>query len=197
MWAPTLCSTVVFILGMVHIFKTSHCWLLTNSSSWTMDSWISLYHKESLEGNQCKMFCDDKNIQVLKSILQDHSYPANIVESYSNALAAIREVYSSCGGKTLKPNWRDCTTNFKMCWTMLVKEKTVKLNMTPKAHQIGDHFEQYFEDPLVKPEGLGMCSDQIIEHMHSYIRRIMLKSRYLCSIADSGESAKRQHSVVS
>ena len=65
--------------------------------------------------------------------------------------------------------------------------------MTLKAHQIADHFEQYFDDPLVKQEGLGMCSDQIIEHMHSYIKRMMLKSRYHCSIADSAESAKRQH----
>ena len=78
----------------------------------------------------------------------------------------------------------------------LVKDKTVKLNLTPKAHQIGDHFEQYFDDTLVKPEGLGMCSDQIIEHMHSYIKRMMLKSRYLCSIADSEESAKRQHNGI-
>ena len=77
-----------------------------------------------------------------------------------------------------------------------MKDKTVKLNLTPKAHQIGDHFEQYFDDPLVKPEGLGMCSDQIIEHMHSYIKRMMLKSRYLCSIADSEESAKRQHNGI-
>ena len=77
---------------------------------------------------------------------------------------------------------------------MLIHDKKVKLNMTPKAHQIADHFAQYFDDPLVKQEGLGMCSDQIIEHMHSYIvKHMMLKSRYHCSIADSAESAKRQH----
>ena len=68
--------------------------------------------------------------------------------------------------------------------------------MTPKAHQIGDHIEQYYDDPFVKQEDLGMCSDQIIEQMHSYIKRMLLKSRYLCSIADSRESAKRQHNGV-
>ena len=68
---------------------------------------------------------------------------------------------------------------------MLIHDKKVKLNMTPKAHQIADHFAQYFDDPLVKQEGLGMCSDQIIEHMHSYIKRMMLKSRYHCSNANA------------
>ncbi len=40
-----------------------------------------------------------------------------------------------------------------------------------------DHFSDYFEDPLTGGEGLGWTSDQIIEHMHSYIDRIFRKSR--------------------
>ena len=75
---------------------------------------------------------------------------------------------------------------------MLIHDKKVKLNMTPKAHQIADHFAQYFDDPLVKQEGLGMCSDQIIEHMHSYIKRMMLL-RVGTIAAMSMQSAKRQH----
>ena len=51
-------------------------------------------------------------------------------------------------------------------------EPCVKLSVTPKVHQISDHFSDYFDDPLVKKgEGLGVTSDQTIEHMHSYIKK--------------------------
>ena len=65
-----------------------------------------------LEGNQCKMFIDEKNIEVLQTILNDNEYPVDVVDMFCNALSSIRDVYTSCGGKTLKTNWRDCTRNF-------------------------------------------------------------------------------------
>ena len=41
-----------------------------------------------------------------------------------------------------------------------------------KVNIIIDHFSDYFKDPLTGGEGLGWTSDQIIEHMHSYIALI-------------------------
>ena len=54
----------------------------------------------------------------------------------------------------------------------------------------------YFDDPLVKKEGQGMCSDQIIEYMHSYIKQTLTRSHYLLSIVDSKEAIKRQHNGI-
>ena len=50
-------------------------------------------------------------------------------------------------------------------------------HISNKVHLIIDHFSDYFEDPLTGGEGFGWTSDQIIEHMHSYIDRIFRKSR--------------------
>ena len=91
---------------------------------------------------------------------------------------SIREVYTACAGKEADPNHREVTKSFTSAWKKLVDEPTVKLSITPKVHQISDHFSDYFEDPLVNGKGLGTCSDQIIEHMHSYIKKMMTKSMY-------------------
>ena len=72
----------------------------------------------------------------------------------------------------------------------------VSVNWTPKAHQISDHFSDYFEDPLVKKQALGVTSDQIIEHMHSYINRMLTRSIYKLKLANTEKSAKRQHSGI-
>ena len=55
----------------------------------------------------------------------------------------------------------------------------MKLSWTPKAHQIADHFSDYFDDPLVCGQSLGVTTDQVIEHMHSYVNRMLTRSMYL------------------
>ena len=83
-----------------------------------------------------------------------------IVDQFIQVFNDIREVYTACCGTSLDPNHRQVTQNF-------MDEPCVKLSVTPKVHQIGDHFSDYFDDPLVKKgEGLGVTSDQTIEHMH-------------------------------
>ena len=37
---------------------------------------------------------------------------------------------------------------------------------------IADHMSDYFDDPLVCGQALGVTTDQIIEHMHSYVNRL-------------------------
>ena len=75
------------------------------------------------------------------------------------------------------PNHRAVTGNFKAKWKTLVDTK-FKLSWTPKVHYICDHFSDFFEDPLVEGRALGHTTDQIIEHMHSYINRLLTKSFY-------------------
>ena len=96
----------------------------------------------------------------------------------------------------VEDNHLEVTTNFKMSWQSLVDEPSLKINWTPKAHQISDHFSDYFEDPLVKKQALGVTSDQIIEHMHSYINRMLTRSIYKLKLANTEKSAKRQHSGI-
>ena len=88
-----------------------------------------------------------------------------IVDPFIQVFNDFSEVYTACCGTSLDPNHRQVTQNF-------MDEPCVKLSVTPKVHQIGDHFSDFFDDPLVKKgEGLGVTSDQTIEHMHSYIKK--------------------------
>ena len=84
-----------------------------------------------------------------------------------------------------------------MSWDSLVAEPCVKLSVTPKVHQIGDQLSDYFEEPLVpQGEGLGMTSDQTIEHMHSYIRKVFRTSGYFQHTATTKASARKQHQGI-
>ena len=58
---------------------------------------------------------------------------------------------------------------------LLIKDDRVKLSWINKAHEIVDHFSDYFEHPLCDGEALGTLSAQIIEHMHSYVDKAMKK----------------------
>ncbi len=78
----------------------------------------------------------------------------------------------------------------------MVDEPVLKFSWTPKAHHIADHFSDYFEDPLVKGQALGVTSDQIIEHMQSYIERMLCKSHYKLKISDSEQAAQKQHAGI-
>ena len=120
-----------------------------------------------------------------------------IVDQFIQVFNDIREVYTACCGTSLDPNHRQVTQNFKTSWQSLVDEPCVKLSVTPKVHQIGDHFSDYFDDPLVKKgEGLGVTSDQTIEHMHSYIKKMFKLSGYFHNNPQTLASAKKQHQGI-
>ena len=72
----------------------------------------------------------------------------------------------------------------------------MNLSWTPKAHQIAHHFSDYFEDPLVKGQSLGVTSDQVIKHMHSYINRMMSRLFYKLKNFVSENAAKKQHAGI-
>ena len=85
---------------------------------------------------------------------------------------------------------------FKETWRRLVNVSEVGLSWTPKAHYIFDHFSDYFEDPLTEGRALGVTTDQIIEHMHSYVNRLMTKSFYKLKDISSEKAAKKQHEGI-
>ena len=103
--------------------------------------------------------------------------PEDLVRMFITCLENIRNVYSSCCRTKLDPNHRLVTSQFKLSWMALVEDPRVKISISNKVHFIMDHFSDYFEDPLTGGEGLGTTTDQIIEHMHSYIDRHFRKSR--------------------
>ena len=65
----------------------------------------------------------------------------------------------------------------ELCNKKFSRKELLDKHIPNKVHLIMDHFSDYFEDPLTGGEGFGWTSDQIIEHMHSYIDRIFRKSR--------------------
>ena len=70
------------------------------------------------------------------------------------------------------------------------------LSWTPKAHHIADHMSDYFDDPLVCGQALGVTTDQIIEHMHSYVNRLLCRSMYKLKNVDSKLGTERQHKGI-
>ena len=74
---------------------------------------------------------------------------------------------------------KQVSENVRRSWGDVVKDDRVKLSLINKVHEIVDHFSDYFEHPLCGGEALGTSSDQIIEHMHSYVDKAMKKKRIL------------------
>ena len=96
----------------------------------------------------------------------------------------IRNVYTSCCGKTLDPNYKNVLKNLKSSWTALTEDPQISMSWPNKVHYIVDHFQDYFEDPLVNGEALGNTTDQLIEHMHSEIDKIMKIGGYWVNDAE-------------
>ena len=99
-------------------------------------------------------------------------------------------------GSSLDPSHRQVTQNLKNSWGSLVEDPRVKLTWPNTVHHIVDHFSDYFEDPLTSGEPLGFTSDQITEHMHSYIDKTFKKSGYWITDPTSELCAKKQHEGI-
>lgn len=120
----------------------------------------------------------------------------NITETFIQTFQAIREVYSSCCGTNLDPNHRIVTQNFNQSWPKLFEIPEINVSWTTKVHQISDHFSDYCKDPLVEGRTLGVTTDQIIEHMHSYINRLLTKSFYKLKDYKSEKTVEKQHAGI-
>ena len=72
-------------------------------------------------------------------------------------------------------------------------QTSIKLSWSPKAHHIADHLSDYFDDG---GEALGVTTDQVIEHMHSYVNRMLTKSMYKLKNVHSKIGSERQHKGI-
>ena len=154
------------------------------------------YHGKQFEGNQCKTFMKEKNLDKVKKYLIEDNMPEDLVDIFMEAFSNIRQVYSSCCGKKLDPNHRIVTENLEKSWSALVEDSRVKLTWPNKIHQIVHHFSDYFEDPLCSGEALGTTTDQVIEHMHSYVDKALRKSGYWINDRNSELCAQKQHEGI-
>ena len=75
----------------------------------------------------------------------------------------------------------------------MFEEPDIKLSWSPKAHHIADHLSDYFDDG---GEALGVTTDQVIEHMHSYVNRMLTKSMYKLKNVHSKIGSERQHKGI-
>ena len=82
------------------------------------------------------------------------------------------------------------TKNLRNSWGSLVEDPREELTW-PNTVQHIDYFSDYFEDPLASGEALGYSSDQITEHIHSYIDRTFKKSGYWITDPTSEICAKK------
>ena len=154
------------------------------------------YHGKQMEGNQCQDMIKEKNLEKLKELLLLDNMPEKLVDNYIKCLTDIRKVYSACCRKNLDPNHRDIINELNLAWTALVEDHRVNLTIPNKIHFIIDHFSDYFEDPLTGGEGLGTTTDQIIEHMHSYIDRTFKRSKYWVNDPTTTACATKQHQCI-
>ena len=104
---------------------------------------------------------------------------------------SIRNVYSACCGRFLDPNYKAIIEKVETAWEELFVTDEVKITWTPKIHHIVHHFVDYFEDPLVEK-----TTDQIIEHCHSYINRMLTKSFYKLKNINTKNASKKQHNGI-
>ena len=139
----------------------------------------------------------EKNLlyKVKKYLIEDNM-PEDLVDIFMEAFSNIRQVYSSCCGKKLDPNHRIVTENLEKSWSALVEDSRVKLTWPIKINQIVHHFSDYFEDPLCSGEALGTTTDQVIEHMHSYVDKALRKSGYWINDRNSELCAQKQHEGI-
>ena len=138
----------------------------------------------------------EKKFKKLENRLISSDIEESTTNKFINLFRSIRQVYSLCCSSVLDENHRAVTDNFGNCWQELFEDPKVNLSWTPKAHQIAHHFSDCFEDSLVKGQSLGVSRDQVIEHMHSYINRMMSRSFYKLKNFVSETAAKKQHAEI-
>ena len=154
------------------------------------------YHGKAFEGNQCQKFIKEENLNKLRNLLIEAAMPEDLVDNFLQCFLDIGSVYTSCCGSSLDPSHRQVTNNLKNSWGSLVEDPRVTLTWPNTVHHIVDHFSDYFEDPLTSGEPLGYTSDQITEHMHSYIDKTFKKSGYWITDPTSELCAKKQHEGI-
>ena len=121
------------------------------------------YHGSQYEGNQCR--------QLLKSINR-LNIPTQFKE-FTEVLKSLRKLHSICNEDYLCVNYESHIDKFSKCWYKLADK--YKISTTPKIHIILNHLCDYFDECEVT---LKTVSDELVESMHQYVDKFMVRSCY-------------------
>ena len=117
-----------------------------------------------ISGNQCRA--------LLKSL-----HKLNIPDSFqefTDVLYALRNLHHLCNQQFLPHNYPKVIDEFREKWYKLTEEYDV--TTSPKIHILLDHLEDYFD---VTSTTLIKTTDELVENMHQYLHKRLIKSFYL------------------
>merc|ERR1712001_803612 len=115
------------------------------------------------------------NTAALKQLLRTHG--AMIIGGkVVKALEAFNDVRKSCFGQTCDPQFKEYIKVFAYAYVDL------KINITPKVHCVIVHIPQFLA--LHPGLGLGVFSEQAIEHLHSDLESFYEKCKYRRNLSD-------------
>ena len=121
------------------------------------------YQGKTFEGKQCRLIL--KNIENLKFPL--------IFQPFKTALKAHKNLVELCYKEVLPENYTEVIHELKCAYEILVIKFNV--SVSNKFHIIFHHLKDYFDKT-----GLSLVntSDELIENMHQYVEKRMVKSGY-------------------
>lgn len=117
----------------------------------------SKYFGGCFEGNECRKILKNLDATGLNA-------NADCLPIYK-VLEAFNEVVESCFGMTRTTDYKEKIRTFKEAW-IEAKDQCPDMTITSKAHYVVDHVPAYLEKYEAEGVGLGLISEQAIEHSH-------------------------------
>ena len=88
-----------------------------------------LYFDQTWDGNDCKKFYDENNLQHLPNYLKEVYFPDDLIEKFIQVLNDIRVIYDNTCGIDLYSDFKSDIRNFKNSWEALVQDEYVMMCM--------------------------------------------------------------------
>ena len=121
------------------------------------------YQGKTFEGKQCRT--------ILKS-LDKINFPV-VLQPFVVALKCHKALVDLAYKEILPDNYSEVISNLKTAFNVLITKYSV--TVSNKFHIIFDHLEQYYDHTKLS---LVKTSDELIESMHQYVHKRMLRGGY-------------------
>ena len=122
------------------------------------------YQGKTYEGKQCRL--------ILKSI--DNLGIPDELKPFETAFKALKSLVSMCYAEVLPTNYCSVINEFKRAYEVLIVR--FRVSITNKLHIVFDHLCNYYDQTRLS---LRKTSDELIENMHQYVHKRMVKGGYL------------------
>ena len=132
-------------------------------------------------GEQCR--------SLLKSIEK-----LNIPQEFTNfkeLLLRIKDLHQLCNSQLLPSNYHKVIDDFRAAWFAV--SDNFGVSTTPKIHILNDHLEDYFDETNVT---LIKCTDELTEHMHQFLNKVLMRSFYLVNETSNLNQGKKLYRAV-